>query len=393
MGARARELALRTSTPSSEWDPPFAGGSSAASSTCRPGCLDRHIPRSGSGATRSPTAGRVGQRTPAHHHRRPVRRESPQVRQRLGRGLGVGRASQVAIYASDDPQAARRHAGVHAHRRPHSVVFGPGSPRLSRWSTASATPVRRGHRTADGAAAEGRSSGLRSAWTCRDGNARGRSVVVVERAAGTCAGWSGRDHWYHDIMAGASLTGSARRAMDAGPALRLLCTSGHHGQARSCTCGRLPDVSGAATSTSSTSSPTRTSAGAPPTVGWVTGRSTIVLGHAANGAASVITRGAPTPGGPSGGSVRTCGVTQLYGARHPRYHGVGRREPGGIRPPPARRRQISDKQHRTKMNKPFIVRNKTRTIKILLEQSTRAVLRRRRRQDRRRRAASGCSAG
>ena len=93
---------------------PSPSGSSAARSTCRYNCLDRHVAAGRGRPGRLPLGGRAG-RHPHHHLRRAAGRgvaaspTSSRPRRRPGRPGGHLHA--------DDPRAAGGHAGLHPHRR------------------------------------------------------------------------------------------------------------------------------------------------------------------------------------------------------------------------------------------------------------------------------------
>ena len=127
----------------------------------------------------------------------------------------------------------------------------------------------------------------------------------------------GRDHWYHDLMAGADATCPPER-MDSEDLLYLLYTSGTTAKPK----GIMHTTGGYLTQVAYTHKyvfdlhPDTDVYWCAADIGWVTGHSYIVYGPLANGATSVIYEGTPdTPGKDRLWDIaERYGVTILYTA-------------------------------------------------------------------------------
>ncbi len=119
-------------------------------------------------------------------------------------------------------------------------------------------------------------------------------VVVVKRGGNDVTMVDGRDHWYHDLMDGASADCPAE-PMDAEHLLFLLYTSGTTGKPK----GIVHTTGGYLTRTYAHPQVRLRPASdddvywCTADVGWITGHSYIVYGPLANGALSVMYEGAP----------------------------------------------------------------------------------------------------
>jgi acetyl-CoA synthetase len=119
-------------------------------------------------------------------------------------------------------------------------------------------------------------------------------VVVVRRGGNTVSMTSGRDHWYHELMADASTVCPAE-PMDAEQLLFLLYTSGTTGKPK----GIMHTTGGYLTHVTTTfkyvfdHKPETDVYWCTADVGWVTGHSYIVYGPLANGATQVMYEGVP----------------------------------------------------------------------------------------------------
>ncbi|MGH7540465.1 MAG: acetate--CoA ligase, partial [Gemmatimonadota bacterium] len=286
-----------------EWDPPharwFVGGKLNAAHNC----LDRHL------ATRGDRLALVWEGEPGDERAYTYRQLHEEVCRLANalKELGVARGDRVAIYLPMIPEVAIAMLACARLGAPHSVVFGGFSPHSlhDRIEDAHATCVI----TADGGYRRGEIVPLK---TNTDEAIEGldyvESVVVVRRAHGSdpAAGpfgsaveipaatlVSGRDHWYHELVAAASPECVAE-PMDSEDLLYILYTSGTTGKPK----GVMHTTGGYLTQVLAT---TRWVFDlkdddvywCTADVGWVTGHSYIVYGPLANGATALMYEGAP----------------------------------------------------------------------------------------------------
>jgi acetyl-CoA synthetase len=209
--------------------------------------------------------------------------------------LGVGRGDRVAIYLPMLPEAAIAMLACARIGAAHSVVFGGFSAESlrDRINDAKAKVLI----TSDGGFRRGRVVALKEnadravSETPSIGN-----VVVVRRGAGLEAAVEmkeGRDHWYHELMAGASAD-CPPESMDAEDLLYILYTSGTTGQPK----GVVHTTGGYLTHVFATTKlvfdlKEEDLYWCTADVGWVTGHSYIVYGPLANGASVLMYEGAP----------------------------------------------------------------------------------------------------
>ena len=316
-----------TSTRCSSGSCPSPSGSSAARSTCR--TTASTATSRPAGATRSPTTGRASRATPAPS-------PTPSCSTRCAasptccKGLGVERGDRVGIYMPMIPElpvamlACTRIGAAHSvrlrrllarlHHRPHQRRRGQG-PRHRRRRL----PAGRGRR---------RSSPPSTRRSRRRPSID--HVVVVRRTRRRRRRWStGRDHWYHDLMADASPECPPEH-MDSEDLLYLLYTSGTTAKPK----GIMHTTGGYLTQVAFTHKyvfdlhPDDDVYWCAADIGWVTGHSYIVYGPLTNGATTVMYEGTPdTPGqGPPVVDRRALRRDPaLHRAhRHPHVHEVGR---------------------------------------------------------------------
>ncbi|HSM61616.1 MAG TPA: AMP-binding protein, partial [Longimicrobiales bacterium] len=213
-----------------DWSPPharwFVGGTLNVSHNC----LDRHA----SSARRDKTAllwegepGDARRFTYAQLHREVCRFAN------VLKGLGVVRGDRVTIYLPMIPEAAVAMLACARIGAIHSVVFGGFSPEslADRNNDARAKVLV----TADGGWRRGGVIPLKAnADEALASSPTVESVVVVRRG-GTLSDSTpvamkeGRDHWYHDLMGGAS-DACEPEHMDAEDTLYILYTSGTTGK-------------------------------------------------------------------------------------------------------------------------------------------------------------------
>ena len=245
------------------------------------------------------------------------------------KGLGLEKGDRVAIYMPmiiELPIAMLACARIGAA---HSVIFGGFSPDaiVDRCDDAEARLII----TADAGYRRGAPSGLKvNVDTALDGGAPSvENVVVVNRCDTDVTMVEGRDHWWHDLMAGASDDCPAE-PMDAEQLLYLLYTSGTTAKPK----GIMHTTGGYLTQVAYTHKyvfdvkPDTDVYWCAADIGWVTGHSYIVYGPLTNGCTSVMYEGTPDTPRPEFREgdradwpkdrlwdiIERYGVTQLYTA-------------------------------------------------------------------------------
>ncbi|MGH9078158.1 MAG: acetate--CoA ligase [Acidimicrobiales bacterium] len=209
------------------------------------------------------------------------------------KSLGVGRGDRVGIYLPMIPELPVAMLACTRIGAAHSVVFGGFSADSlrDRLNDAEAKVLV----TADGGWRKGRANLLKpAADAALSACPSVSSVVVVRRLDQEVAMTSGRDQWWHDVMAGAGDSCEPER-MDSEDLLYLLYTSGTTGHPK----GIMHTTGGYLTQCAYTHKyvfdlhAERDVYWCAADVGWVTGHSYIVYGPLANGATGVMYEGAP----------------------------------------------------------------------------------------------------
>ena len=232
------------------------------------------------------------------------------------KSLGVVAGDRVNIYLPMIPEAAVAMLACARIGAAHSVVFGGFSSQAlaDRINDASAKVLI----TADGGYRRGEVFALKPAADEALANTPTiEHVVVVKRGGNDVSMVDGRDHWYHDLMADASLDCPAE-PMDSEQLLFLLYTSGTTGKPK----GIMHTTGGYLTHVTYTHKyvfdlhPDTDVYWCTADVGWITGHSYIVYGPLSNGATQVIYEGVPNfPGNDRLWSiVEKYGVTIFYTA-------------------------------------------------------------------------------
>jgi acetyl-CoA synthetase len=207
--------------------------------------------------------------------------------------LGVQKGDRVNIYLPMIPEAVVAMLACARIGAAHSVVFGGFSAQAlaDRINDASAKVLI----TADGGWRRGEIFPLKPQADAAVANTPTiEHVVVVRRCNNDVTMQTGRDHWYHDLIAAAAPT-CAAEPMDSEQLLFLLYTSGTTGKPK----GIMHTTGGYLAHVATTfkyafdHQPDRDIFWCTADVGWVTGHSYIVYGPLANGATQVMYEGVP----------------------------------------------------------------------------------------------------
>ena len=209
------------------------------------------------------------------------------------KSLGVVKGDRVNIYLPMIPEAAVAMLSCARIGAAHSVVFGGFSSQAlaDRINDAEAKVLI----TADGGYRRGEVFELKpAADEAIASTPTIEHVVVVKRGGNKVNMVSGRDHWYHELMATASDNCPAE-PMDSEQLLFLLYTSGTTGKPK----GIMHTTGGYLTHVTYTHKyvfdlhPESDVYWCTADVGWITGHSYIVYGPLSNGATQVIYEGVP----------------------------------------------------------------------------------------------------
>src|SRR5512132_2797859 len=184
-----------------EWKPPFAKWFVGGRLNVSENCLDRHL----AGPRRNKAAliweGEPGERRVLTYHA--LHREVCRFANVL-KGLGVRSGDRVGIYLPMIPEAAVAMLACARIGATHSVVFGGFSAEAlrDRMNDAEASVVI----TADGGYRRGAVVPLKANVDASLTDVPSvHSVVVVKRTGESVPMQAGRDHWYHELMEGASV--------------------------------------------------------------------------------------------------------------------------------------------------------------------------------------------
>ena len=272
-----------------EWNLPFSKWFVGGSLNVSENCLDRHV-----------AAGR-GDRVAFHWEGEPGDTRTVTYADLLAevqrfanvlRGLGVDKGDRVNIYLPMIPEAAVAMLACTRIGAAHSVVFGGFSAQslTDRINDASAKVLI----TADGGYRRGEVFPLKPAADEAIASTPSiEHVVVVRRGGNPVDMHSGRDHWYHELMAAADPI-CPPEPMDSEQLLFLLYTSGTTGKPK----GIMHTSGGYLTHVAFTHRYVFDLHDddvywCTADVGWITGHSYIVYGPLANGATQVMYEGVP----------------------------------------------------------------------------------------------------
>jgi acetyl-CoA synthetase len=300
-----------------EWNPPHAKWFVGGKLNVAHNCLDRHIDAGRGGRTALMWEGEPGdERTYTYAE---LHAEVCAFANVL-RGLGVEKGDRVTIYLPMIPEAAVAMLACARIGAVHSVVFGGFSPdSLADRNNDARSKVLI---TADGGWRRGTIVPLKAnADESLNTSPTVEHVVVVQRGGPLSEQTpttmrEGRDHWYHELMAGASHE-CAAEPMEAEDNLFILYTSGTTGKPK----GVVHTTGGYLTQVHATTQAVFDLRDddvywCTADVGWITGHSYIVYGPLANCAQIVMYEGAPDA--PDRGRFwRICekyGVTIFYTA-------------------------------------------------------------------------------
>jgi acetyl-CoA synthetase len=296
-----------------EWDLPYSKWFVGGQLNVAANCLDRHV-----------AAGR-GDKVAIHWEGEPGDMRTITYAQLLDEvskfanvlmSLGVAKGDRVNIYLPMIPEAAVAMLACARIGAPHSVVFGGFASHAlaDRINDAEAKILI----TADGGYRRGEVFPLKPAADEAVANTTTiEHVVVVKRGGNDVTMVEGRDHWYHDLMDGASADCPAP-AHDSEDLLFLLYTSGTTGKPK----GIMHTMGGYLTHVTYTHKyvfdlhPDTDVYWCTADVGWVTGHSYIVYGPLSNGCTQVMYEGVPNyPGNDRFWEIiAKYGVTKFYTA-------------------------------------------------------------------------------
>ena len=296
-----------------EWDLPYSKWFVEGQLNVSANCLDRHV-----------AAGR-GDKVAIHWEGEPGDTRTITYAELLDEvskfanvlmSLGVTKGDRVNIYLPMIPEAAVAMLACARLGAPHSVVFGGFASHAlaDRINDAEAKILI----TADGGYRRGEVFPLKPAADEAVANTTTiEHVVVVKRGGNDVTMVDGRDHWYHDLMRGASADCPAP-AHGSEDLLFLLYTSGTTGKPK----GIMHTMGGYLTHVTYTHKyvfdlhPETDVYWCTADVGWVTGHSYIVYGPLSNGCTQVMYEGVPNyPGNDRFWEIiAKYGVTKFYTA-------------------------------------------------------------------------------
>jgi acetyl-CoA synthetase len=274
----------------SEWNPPHAKWFIGGQLNVSDNCLDRHVDDGYGDQVAYYWEGEPGDTRVISY--RDLRDEVARLANALKR-LGVQRGDRVNIYLPMIPELPVAMLACARIGAIHSVVFAGFSANalIDRIEDADAHVLI----TADSAFRKGQIVPLKeNADRAMEGTGKIDRCIVVRRTGDDVSFTEGRDHWYHDLVAGESPE-CPPEPMDAEDVLYILYTSGTTGSPK----GIVHTTGGYLTQVSATHrlifdlKPDSDVYWCAADIGWVTGHSYIVYGPLTNRATSIIYEGAP----------------------------------------------------------------------------------------------------
>ncbi|HEX2194856.1 MAG TPA: acetate--CoA ligase, partial [Candidatus Limnocylindria bacterium] len=272
-----------------DWQPPYAKWFIGGKLNVSVNCLDRHV------------AAGLGERVAYYWEGEPGDTRTVTYEDLLDetcrmanalRSLGVNKGDRVAIYMPMIPELPAAMLACTRIGAAHSVVFGGFSADAlaGRIEDAECVAVI----TADGGYRKGASVPLKKNADEAIGRTSSVKHCVVVRRTGEDVAWQeGRDHWWHELVAGQP-TEAEPEPMDSEDLLYLLYTSGTTAKPK----GIMHTTAGYLLGVSTTHryifdvKPETDIYWCMADIGWVTGHSYIVYGPLANGTTGIIYEGA-----------------------------------------------------------------------------------------------------
>jgi acetyl-CoA synthetase len=273
-----------------EWDAPWARWFSGGKLNLSYNCLDRHVQ-----SPRRNKAAIIWESEPGEVRTLTYLQLYLEVCKcaHVLKSLGLGAGDRVAIYMGMTPELPVAMLACARIGAPHTVIFGGFSSNAiaDRINDCQASAVI----TQDGTFRRGSEIKLKSVVDeALEKCPTVKHVVVYRRTGSETMMREGRDHWWHELMAGASEECPAT-PLDSEHPLYLLYTSGTTGKPK----GILHTTGGYAVGTYITSKwvfdlRDEDIYWCTADIGWVTGHSYVVYGPLQNGATVLMYEGGPT---------------------------------------------------------------------------------------------------
>jgi acetyl-CoA synthetase len=276
-----------------EWEPPYARWYLGGKLNVCFNCVDRHVE-----AGRGDKVAYFWEGEPEDERREltfsDLQREVVRFANGL-KGLGVGKGTPVGIYMGMVPELPIAMLACARIGAPHTVVFGGFSAeslagRLHDMECEVLVTQDEGWRRGSRVPLKGNTDeALESSPTVKD-------VVVLRRTGGDVSMRDGRDHWWHELVDGASDDPETCpcEPMDSEDLLYLLYTSGTTAKPKGIAHTTAGYLAGVATTHYYIFDIKPDSVWwCAADIGWVTGHSYIVYGPLANGTTGVIYEGTP----------------------------------------------------------------------------------------------------